>query len=240
MTGYLLSIEELNSGPEAQRFFEEAAQKLDSHRLEKVKGLQLGKAGNESLGAGLLLQFAVQKQALSEQASQRQEMRNEAIGDDGPGFERLSLSDLLEQLGDPVQIAYRHGPYGKPDFPDGMGHFNLSHSEEFVCAVFDWDEIGVDIQRMRPLQNMRLADRYFSEREREALASCADPEEKERLFYRIWVRKESYAKLTGEGIAAVVEQDTFALFQQVIWHEYEMEEGYCMAVCQYRKDSLSG
>ena len=234
VTGYLLSMEELNNGSDVQQLFEEAVQKLDTYRLEKVNRLKTEKARNEALGAGLLLQLAVQKQSLSEQALQKQEMRNEAIGDDGPSFERLSLSELLEQLGDPVQIAYRHGPHGKPYFPDGMGHFNLSHSDGLVCAVFDQDDIGVDIQRMRPLQNMRLADRFFSKREREALASCVDPKRKAKLFYRIWVKKESYAKLTGEGIATVVERDTFALSRQVAWQEYEVSEGYCMAVCQYK------
>ena len=232
MTGYLLSVKELNSGPEAQRLFEEAVQKLDVHRLEKVNGFKPGNARNEAVGAGLLLQLAAQK-------SQKPASWERTIWDEGVVFERLSLPDLLEQLGEPVQIAYRHGPHGKPDFPDRMGHFNLSHSEELVCAVFDRDDIGVDIQRMRLLQNMRLADRFFSKREREALESCVDPKMKARLFYRIWVKKESYAKLTGEGIATVVERDTFTLSQQVVWRECEIPEGYCMAVCQYRDEGIS-
>lgn len=236
MKGYLLSVEELNNGTKAQRLLDEALQKLDVHRLAKVNRLRVGKAKNQAVGAGLLLQLAVQEQISEcstpeEQISREQDMRNETTV-----LERITLANLLERLGDPVQIAYSHGTKGKPDFADAMmGHFNLSHSEEYVCAVFDRRELGVDIQWMRPLKNMRMAERFFSQGEKQALADCSNPGMREKLFYRIWVKKESYAKLTGEGIAAVVEQDTFALARQVVWQEWEMPEGYCMAVCQYRE-----
>ena len=237
MTGYLLSVAELNSGSEAQKLLGEAIQKLDAHRLDKVNRLKVGKARNQAVGAGLLLQLAAQGTKAQMQLTQGQMSWKQNVWDEESNFVKISFSDLLERLGAPVQIAYSHGPQGKPDFVGEMGHFNLSHSEELVCAVFDRHEIGVDIQWMRPLQDMRLAKRYFSEREREALASCVGQEEREKLFYRIWVKKESYAKLTGEGIAAVLEQDTFTLAQQVVWQEQEISEGYCIAVCQYRKEN---
>lgn len=237
MTGYLLSVAELDSGAEAWQLLEEAIQKLDAHRLDKVNRLKVGKVRNQAVGAGLLLQLAAQERVLQMQLPQGQISRKQDIRGEESSFERLALRPLLERLGEPMQIAYSHGPKGKPDFVGEKGHFNLSHSGEFVCAVFDRNEIGVDIQWVRPLQDMRLANRYFSEREREALASCVDQEEQEKLFYRIWVKKESYAKLTGEGIAAVLEQDTFSLSRQVIWQEREISEGYCIAVCQYRKEN---
>lgn len=221
MKGYLLSVEELNSGLNGQQLLAEAIQKLDAHRQDKVNRLRAGKTQNQAVGAGLLLQLAVRE-------------RNLWSGDFV--MEKPELSALLEQLGEPFPIAYRHGKRGKPDFADGIGHFNISHSENYVCAVFDRREIGVDIQWMRPLRNMRVAERYFSPEERHALEDCPDREMRERLFYRIWVKKESYAKLTGEGIAAVVEQDTFAPAREVIWREWEMPEGYCMAICQYREN----
>lgn len=229
MTGYLLSVDELNSGPGAERLNRAALGKLDGHRLEKAERIRPGKARSQSVGAGLLLQLAVQRSGTF--ASERDSRG--LLPDD---FEMLTVSELLKRLGPPVPVSYRCGPKGKPDFENGPGHFNLSHSGSLVCGVFAQEEIGVDIQRMNPLKDMHLAERYFSERERETLAACEDREHRERLFYRIWVRKEAYGKLTGEGIAAVTARDNDALAEQVSWQEYELPEGYCMAVCRYRKD----
>lgn len=238
MTGYLLSVEELNSGSGAELLYQAAIEKLDIHRLEKAERIRPGKARSQAVGAGLLLQLAVQ--GMREDSSQKCEPCGELRSLAEPGtpedFELLTIPDILERLGAPVSVAYRHGTHGKPDFEDGLGHFNLSHSESLVCGVFAREEIGVDIQRMKPLQDMHLAERYFSKRERSVLAACADRELRDRLFYRIWVRKEAYGKLTGEGIAAVVTKDTDELSGQVSWREYELPQGYCMAMCQYRKD----
>ncbi|MCI9438396.1 MAG: 4'-phosphopantetheinyl transferase superfamily protein [Lachnospiraceae bacterium] len=53
----------------------------------------------------------------------------------------------------------------------------------------------------------RLAGRFFSERERAALEQAGGEQERERLFFRLWARKEAYGKLTGDGIAGVVDMD---------------------------------
>lgn len=217
MKWYLLSIEELNSGAEAEKLCERAMGYLDAHRLEKVRRLRAGNARNLSIGAGLLLQLAVG-------------------GDGGEALSCLTVTEALGRLderGRPIEIAYRYGAGGKPDFADHALHFNLSHSGQYVCCALDREEVGIDIQQMRALKSRELVERRFSEGERTLLAGCANAAQREELFYRIWVRKESYAKLTGEGIAAVAALDTGELKRRVCWQEYAFE-GYCMAVCQYR------
>ena len=94
------------------------------------------------------------------------------------------------------EITIGYGAHGKPyvqNEPDI--HFNLSHSGDYVLAVFGPVEIGCDIQMIGEAhRNDRIAARFFTEREQKALAEGID-------FYRIWVRKESYIKCTGNGMA---------------------------------------
>lgn len=218
MKWYLLSVEELNSGGEPEKLYERAMSYLDQHRAKKARRLKAENARKLSVGAGLLLQLA-------------------AVGDGGEWPSRLGVSEALRRLeerGGPLEIVYQYGAGGKPDFADRALHFNLSHSGQYVCCALDEVEVGVDIQQMRMIKNRDLVERRFSMGERAALDACENEAERELLFYRIWVRKESYAKLTGEGIAAVAGLDTRELEQHVCWQEYTLPEGYCVAVCQYR------
>ena len=104
----------------------------------------------------------------------------------------------LERLGcgGGVEIAY--GEHGKPRLtqPEGL-FFNISHSGEWTVAAFSDGEVGVDIQRVKPVDT-RLADRYFAAEERKALArsECAQD-----LFFRLWTVKESYLKALGTGLS---------------------------------------
>ncbi len=214
---YLLSIEELNSRPEAEHLCELALQSMDVHRREKAQRIKAESARNLAIGAGLLLQMAVRQMQSIYPVS-------------------LTVSEtlrLLKEQGEPILISYCYDPRGKPDFADGSLHFNLSHSGQYVCCVLAEHEIGIDIQYMRPLKNMRLAERFFSDREKELLRLCGNEREREELFYRIWVRKEAYAKLTGQGIVSVIGRDVTEMSDRTVWQEYDEPAGYRMAVCRY-------
>lgn len=92
------------------------------------------------------------------------------------------------------------GPWGKPRFYDRPDiHFNLSHSGTVAMAAFADCEVGCDVERMAALRE-KVAARFFSPRENAALRQCPDEESRRELFYRIWTRKESYIKYTGEGM----------------------------------------
>ena len=61
-------------------------------------------------------------------------------------------------------------------------------------------EVGVDIERLRPLSDMdALAERVFSAAERQALAQVP-ADRKAEAFFAGWTRKEAYIKARGEGI----------------------------------------
>ncbi|MCH5211243.1 MAG: 4'-phosphopantetheinyl transferase superfamily protein [Oscillospiraceae bacterium] len=90
------------------------------------------------------------------------------------------------------------GKNGKPEC-DGV-YFNLSHSADMVlCAVSDVP-IGCDIEKVTDAP-MEVAERYFSEKERRYIANAQNPADADRRFFRLWTMKESYMKMTGEGMS---------------------------------------
>lgn len=84
---------------------------------------------------------------------------------------------------------------GRP-YIDGID-FNVSHSGDYVVMVIsDEASVGCDIELMRD-RSVSPAQKYFSDAEKAWIDSEAD---KIPAFYRIWTARESYIKLTGEGI----------------------------------------
>jgi len=79
---------------------------------------------------------------------------------------------------------------------------SLSSSDnQVVVAVAKGRRVGVDIERIRPdADDINIAKRFFSKNEHAELEAmpasrrCA-------AFFRIWVRKEAFAKAIGLGLA---------------------------------------
>ena len=114
---------------------------------------------------------------------------------------RLALGIALGER--PGAVQFHFNPYGKPYLvqPARPIHFNLSHSEHRVLIALAFDrEIGVDIERMRPVDPVALAERYFSVAERERLSRLEGREQLD-AFFRGWTRKESYVKAVGLGFS---------------------------------------
>lgn len=145
----------------------------------------------------------------------------------------LTLSQALSLLGEPIEITYAYGAKGKPYFQDIPVFFNLSHSEDYVCCVFSGQEVGVDIQYRKSLASDSLVRRFFAAAEQKLWENCSSAEEGEKLFYRLWTRKEAYGKLTGEGIAKAASMDVSTGDSlSVRWEDYEILDGYQLAVCK--------
>jgi 4'-phosphopantetheinyl transferase len=117
---------------------------------------------------------------------------------------RLLLSTYLGIL--PAAIQLRYGPHGKPELAsgtrDGTLRFNLSHSHERALYAFvRRRQLGVDIERVRPLPDAdRIASRWFSQAEQAALSALPE-DERTAGFFRCWTRKEAYVKAVGGGIS---------------------------------------
>jgi 4'-phosphopantetheinyl transferase len=69
-----------------------------------------------------------------------------------------------------------------------------------LIAVTASGEIGVDVERVRVLEDFdELVARFFSKREMEEFRRL-EPEEQPAAFFNLWTRKEAWLKATGEGI----------------------------------------
>ena len=149
----------------------------------------------------------------------------------------LLLKNILERYGYCLEDIY-YGEKGKPEL-NGL-FFNLSHSENIaICAVSDKGNVGCDVEMVRRAP-LKLAERYFSEHEVEYLEQL-DMDEKNTAFYRFWTLKESYTKMTGEGIGIGLDTVEIHLDEQIniyrdgqkcdcLIREYEIP-GYRVAIC---------
>ena len=124
---------------------------------------------------------------------------------------RAALRELLGEYAaiDPGAVRFSYGPRGKPSLAeptDGI-HFNLSHSEAVaVYAVALGAEVGVDIERVRPSDDLEdVARDYFSAREVAALLALPAAL-RPRAFFDCWTRKEAYIKAVGDGLACPLDR----------------------------------
>jgi len=104
---------------------------------------------------------------------------------------------------EPASVPLRVRLGGKPelDVADTALRFNLSHSgERALVAVALGRDVGVDVELLRDIDHLSMAQRFFTRGEQAAIAASA----RGPLlgFYRCWVAKESYLKARGEGLAS--------------------------------------
>lgn len=122
------------------------------------------------------------------------------------------------------------GEKGKPLCP-GIS-FSLSHSfDKVVCAIGETD-VGCDIEKIRKAPKERI-HRFFTEEERAFLTTAEDWD---KAFFSLWTKKESYVKMTGEGLIKTLTDytvlDTAGRFNVKQWEK----DGYILSVCS--KESI--
>jgi len=123
---------------------------------------------------------------------------------------RGTLRCLLAQYlgGTPQDIRFRYAVQGKPALEGESGlSFNVSHTNGLALMAFvKRRAIGVDVENLcREIGAKRLAERFFSERERQALRPLGE-DELQAAFFRCWTRKEAYIKAKGEGLSLPLHQ----------------------------------
>jgi len=100
-------------------------------------------------------------------------------------------------------LQFQLGRRGKPALQSEIVSFNLSHSEDLVVyAISCQKEIGVDVEYVRPLNDLGvIAQKFFAAAEYQELLRL---DETARLegFFNCWTRKEAYVKAMGDGLYA--------------------------------------
>jgi 4'-phosphopantetheinyl transferase len=111
----------------------------------------------------------------------------------------------------PNKLKFSYGLKGKPSLAAPVDiKFNASHSGAMALFAFATGfEIGIDVEQIRPLQDMReIARRFFCSDETAELMSLSAGE-CERAFFHCWTRKEAYIKAVGDGLS--VPLDSFCV-----------------------------
>lgn len=110
--------------------------------------------------------------------------------------------DFIDASGGTPTVA--KGKNNKPYFKDYPEvRFSVSHSGDIVLLAIGHTEIGIDIEKIRPLDYTALAERYFSAGEA-AEIKCLDD------YFKVWTRKEAFLKLNAKGIGGLTSYDTSA------------------------------
>ena len=145
----------------------------------------------------------------------------------------LLWEGLSREYGVVCPPVFDFGSHGKPVLRDDPGlHFSLSHSGNAVLCALDCHPVGADIEMIRR-KNLAYLLSVFSDPEQASIARADSPE---TCFTRLWTRKESYLKLTGEGLTGtralreIPTEDTDAVRFETVIRE---AEDFVYSVCQW-------
>jgi 4'-phosphopantetheinyl transferase len=106
-------------------------------------------------------------------------------------------------------VTLENDPHGKPRLASGSAaddvRFNVAHSGELaLIAVTAGCEVGVDVERVRPVHHAdHIARRYFHPVEMQAILS-AGPSARDTIFMRCWTGKEAVLKAIGSGVTGAL------------------------------------
>jgi 4'-phosphopantetheinyl transferase len=132
---------------------------------------------------------------------------------------RAALREILGRLlGEPAEaLRFRAAAQGKPELDHQPGgdprgdrlslRFNVSHSSELaLIAACRGRELGVDLERVRPiLEANRIVASFFTAAEQTEFAAIPAADQ-DLAFHRGWTRKEAVLKAFGMGLSGLSAQ----------------------------------
>ena len=137
-------------------------------------------------------------------------------------------------LPEDARVKIRRLEGGKPVLaePADTGiHFSVSHTGNLFACVIAGGEVGLDIQETRRTNADRLARRYFTNEENRWLAQSGLTTDDTSAFFRLWTRKEAYAKYTGRGLASVLAGEPVLGRNDVAFTELTLGDGVYGCIC---------
>lgn len=105
-------------------------------------------------------------------------------------------------------LTFLTGEFGKPKVNGFNINFNISHSNELVVCCVDESPIGVDIEKIKPI-NSKVALRFWNDNDFQYVFGCqksvyspkkAYDNRTLMRFFEIWTRHEAMAKCSGLGL----------------------------------------
>jgi len=142
---------------------------------------------------------------------------------DSDKFVKYCYKHYRDIIGDdtlPRSVEILRDGANKPRFDCEDAHFNLSHSDGVIMLGISHTPIGVDIERVREID---IAKFPFI---------CSENQEE---FFERWTERESYVKMTGEGISGIrkpVPKDAH-------FEHFPVYDGYHACVCAEEQNILA-
>jgi 4'-phosphopantetheinyl transferase len=133
---------------------------------------------------------------------------------------RHTLSLYVPEVA-PAGWRFVNNDYGKPSIANAVAlplQFNLSHTLNRVALAVTLErEIGVDVERIKPLDQVRgLAERCFTEEENHYIFGgdmrshlTGDIQDVLWRFFKLWTLKEAYIKACGRGMSISLQSLSF-------------------------------
>lgn len=109
---------------------------------------------------------------------------------------KIAVRMFLKEYSGEDKIVLRQGKYGKLYWKAPPGQrkitFNLSHSGEWVLAIFaSRQAVGIDVQEMGEISEyMEIAKNFFTEEEAAEIQETESPER----FYQYWAAREAHTE----------------------------------------------
>ena len=121
----------------------------------------------------------------------------------------------------PESLVITTGENGKPYIEGCEIHFNVSHCDDRVLCAFSTEEIGADIEKIKPA-TLSAAKQFFTQEEinfvfgfaptADDFKTCINYEALER-FYTIYTLKEAICKKSGIGIKGLKQANALPFLQ---------------------------
>lgn len=126
---------------------------------------------------------------------------------------RRALSQARPDVA-PDNWRFARDERGKPHVAPGLPplSFSLTHCRGLAAVAVAAADIavGVDAEPLtRRVEPLRLAQRFFTVQEADALAAMDDDEARRSAFLRLWTLKEATVKALGTGIAGSLQGFAF-------------------------------
>ena len=147
-------------------------------------------------------------------------------------------------------INFGKNHYGKPYLKEfEKFHFNISHSGNFVVCAVDDKPIGIDIEKIRYIDEYEeIAKKFFTLNELQYIFG-KDFDSKLIKFYEIWTLKESYVKCCGQGLSIPLKNFSINInkndeveaiidnrHNQYTFRKFNIGADYKLAVCSLNKE----
>jgi 4'-phosphopantetheinyl transferase len=116
---------------------------------------------------------------------------------------RILRSVISSWIGvSPLDLEIVPDENGKPRLePAEDVHFSISHTSDCIAVAFSRSAVGLDLERMRPVDAKALASRFFSREEALAVRESGEID----LFFKLWTCREAAIKADGRGLSNLMD-----------------------------------